>query len=295
MLQTNQWVDPIVKDCYHYYSDGTACSLLFGTDEEYVQAMNMAAALSILYGIKILAICLLNNHFHLVLKGRRANCAKFRDIYKRQIARYIRSCERKHLRVTMDPITTESRLRTLIIYVQRNCIGAGYAYLPQQYPWGTGNIFMVPEESFPHGIRVGSLSPPRARQFFRTHVQVPKEWEYDSKGMLMTQYWIDWQFVNYLFGTPRRYMASMHLKKDDAMAITSECRSRLLEDLSQKELRKLAADRFMTMVRKPASQCSLKERVLVAQKIWASTCGYSLKSIARATHVDPEVLRLLVE
>lgn len=289
-MENNRWADRPINDCYHYYSDGTICSQLFLEEKDYVKAMNIAAVLSFLYGIKILSITLMSNHFHMIIKGPREACQKFCMIFHRQISRGIDDIDPRELKTSMDLISSENELMTKIAYVQRNCIKAGFAYLPSEYPWGSGNIFFRPEESFVHGTRCGHSQRRTLLQFLKTRIDIPEEWEYDAKGMILTQFWIDWRFVNKLFASPNRYIAFLHQRKEVSTSIRMNCQSRLLEDFNMKELRKTANSLRMNLIGKELRDCSLKERLTIATKIWSSYYGYSLKSIARVLRIDYNVI-----
>lgn len=289
-METNVWADRPITDCYHFYSDGTICSELFIDVTDYVQAMNIAAVLSFLYGVKILSINLMSNHFHMVIKGKREACRKFSIIFHRQLSRILTSLEKRSLRTSMDPITSEEQLMTTIAYVQRNCIKAGYAYLPSSYPWGAGNIFFTPETEFDHGTRCGRLKRRALLESLNTRIDIPDEWEYDDKGMIMTHCWIDWRFVNQLYATPNRYLAFLHQRNEVATSIKMNCQSRLLEDLNMKELRKKAKEIRKSLIGKELQDCTLNEKLTVANRIWSTSFGYSLKSIARVLQLDYAVV-----
>ena len=289
-MEQKRWADHPINDCYHYYSDGTICTQLFFEEQDFVKAMNIAAVLSFLYGIKILSINLMSNHFHMIIKGPREACLKFKIIFHRQLSRVIDAIEPRELRTSIEPITSEEELMTKIAYVQRNCIKAGFAHLPSAYPWGGGDIFFKPESSFDHGTRCGRHQRRTLMELLKTRIDIPEDWEYDSKGMILTKCWIDWKYVNELFATPNRYIAFMHQKTEVAASIRINCQSRLVEDFSMKELRKLANSIRERTFGRELKDCALKERLTIATKIWTTTYGYSLKSIARVLRIDYDVI-----
>lgn len=295
MQKDNAWADRPVKDYYHYYSDGTICPVLFACDRDFIFGMNLAAALSFKFGVKVLCICLLGNHFHMLIKGPREACLRFSRYYQASLVRRLPEARSGTVKVTMDPISDETELMSVFAYVRRNCISAGFQYLPSVYPWGAGEIFFRPPSSFDHGTPLRNF-PVRARPvLLRTNVRLPDHWEVDGNGMVLTSFWIDWAHVNEIFQTPARYIAFMHQKKDLESTIRRRCSRRLIDDLSQKELHRKAASLSASMVGKSLNDCSLEEKLLVADRLWSDHVGYSPKSIARALRLDPEVLALFLK
>ena len=283
------------QEYFHLYSDGTVRTQLFNDDSDFIFGMNQAAIISHACGVRILCINLMATHFHVLLYGTQKDCQGFASRYAKRLKFSLPAAKGKgRIELSMDKLVSETETLSVFAYVIRNCTSAGYAYLPQFYPWGPGNIFFRPEETFAHGHLVSDMSVRCRREHFGTRLDIPMDWEYDDDGMIMTKFWIDWARVNTLFGSPHRFLAFLYQKKDLADSIKARCRHRLLEDLSQKELRTMVGELSVSMIGKRTADCSLQEKTLVARKIWRSTTGYSLRSIARALKVDPEIMEVLL-
>jgi hypothetical protein len=121
---------------------------------------------------------------------------------------------------------------------------------------------------------------------------LPGDWRVDSKGMLIPHSYLDWRFVERLFGTPIAFLAFLYQKKDLEISIDLESKTRIVQNASEKDLRKevgvMAADIFQ---RNSLSRCTTEEKIAIARKIWGEHLTYSLSTLARVTMLD----RILVE
>ena len=229
-----RWEEKPVEDCFHVYSDGTRMAVLFDTDEDKVHAMNLFPVLARHFGIRIYCIIVMDTHFHLVVCGPQEQVGKMVGEIKRLLCRYFRDSGRPHfvedgIRIEMDAIQTEEELMGKIIYVFRNNLDAGGRFLPEDYRWGIGSmIFHRRDTSRYH--RVGDLSIRERERLFKTREPIPDNWLYDDAGMLVPFSYIDVDYIERLFASPKRYIAFLFVRKKDLAKHDEDCARKFVEE-----------------------------------------------------------------
>lgn len=139
--------EPIVKNCWHFSTDGKGVDSLFYTVEDFVAGMNRIAALSDEYPeVIILAFVLMDTHVHFVLYGDFEACRRFVHEYVRRTSIYISNIygERhklRHLPIDYQEIGDQRYLKTVICYVIKNPPSGGLPYMSYDYPWSSGSLY----------------------------------------------------------------------------------------------------------------------------------------------------------
>lgn len=105
-----------------------------------------------LTGIRVLAFCLMDTHFHLVLQNRSGRMPEFFKQLNGQFAAYFRKRHGGKGYVFQDRyrsmlIQDDSYLMTAIAYVLNNPVKAGLASSFEQYPWSSGMLYFSDKES----------------------------------------------------------------------------------------------------------------------------------------------------
>ena len=289
-----RWEEKPVEDCFHVYSDGTRMAVLFDTDEDKIHAMNLLPILARHFGIRIYCIIVMDTHFHLVVCGPQEQVGKMVGEIKRLLGRYFRSSGRSHfvedgIRIGVDAIPTEEELMGKIIYVFRNNLDAGGRFLPEDYRWGIGSmIFHHRDASRYH--RVGNLGIKEREQLFQTRVSIPDNWLYDDAGMLVPFSYIDVDYIERLFGSPKRYIAFLHIRKKDLARHDEECARKFVEENDLKQLRKTADKHGRSLYNRPVQKLSQVERLSLAKTLWQNRATFSRKQLARAVHLSPDLI-----
>ena len=127
---------------FHVCTDGNALSWMFKDDTDFIGGVNRVGICSHLTGAKLVHYTLMDNHVHFLLMGDIPTCGEFINRYKHLTGRWISSRHKieGHMRglpTSIIPIRDEESLLTVMAYIDRNPIVAGYRYLPSEYPWGS--------------------------------------------------------------------------------------------------------------------------------------------------------------
>jgi len=205
-----------MKKYYLLSTDHLEDSLWFRDEEDFKVAMNYVAIQAVCNpNVSVLAFILMSNHVHFVLFGDRADIESYFCQFKHRYGIYMRRKYglKEFLRgnaVDIRPVPTENEaLERAIAYVHMNCVAANICSQPDQWPWGTGNVFF--NQMKPNGKRIGDLSA-RARNSILHSVccDLPGNWLINGEGYILPQEYVDVKAVENCFHTPRRMNYFQH-------------------------------------------------------------------------------------
>lgn len=288
------WERHPVEDCYHIYSDGTRVSVLFESPEDKVFARNLIAVLAFLYQIRIYCDVVMDTHFHLVAHGRPEDIKRFVAQLKRLLIRYVRRTGRPYLLeeglwISSDLLHDDVEVMDKIIYVYRNPMDAGYPYLPENYPWGVGRLFFQVDTAVAVR-RVQDMTVDEMRALFHTRSTLPDTWEVDANGMLLPRCYIDLDTVHKWFGSPRRFIAFLYVKKKDITKQDEQCARAFLEKRADVELRAEAQAESERLFGRKITRLNQAERLHIASILWQNRRTLSRKQLARAVKMKPDLI-----
>lgn len=280
----------------HVYSNGKTVKTIFETDEQHVFGMNLIAICAHACGVRVLCPEVMNTHFHVIVQGEPAACARYGKMLQRLLARWISLSGREMLapngiEVSCDPIDTINELRNKFMYVYRNAITAGFPRMPWAYRWGPGDIFFADPIDRSRYNRIGDISVSAAQALFHTKNELPPEWLYDDLRMIAPASYVDVGYVESLFVNPRFFIAYLRQRKDIESAIDKEVARKAVDNFDEKELRSEAKELARTLFgRKSVKETPFEERFEIARKLWNSRRTYSIPILARVSYLDKSML-----
>ena len=301
-MDLKQWEEVPVKNFGHVFSDGGAADIPFRDDCDKVFAMNLSARLGFSCGVDVLCQEVIETHLHSVIHGEPDNCRHYvAELHRQLICHYKRAGKAdllgKGLFVNILPIETRTSLMNRIVYVMRQVLDTGYPYLPQDYHFGPGNIYLVSEETIRANRaaggairRIGDMRYRERYMLFRTHVRLPEDWLVDESGLILPSCYLRYDMVNDLFKTPRSFIAFLHIKKDNDEQIRQLCRRRQIESLTLKDLREKAEALCRSWLGKSLRQASVTERLKTASRMIRDGYAFQSAALAKAVFLSPEDL-----
>ena len=289
-----QWERHPVQDCYHICSDGTRVSVLFELPKDKVFAMNLIAALAHKYHLRVYCPVVMDTHFHLVGQGRAEDIASFITQMKRLLTMYFHRTGRDYLLkdgiwIHPEPIRDDIELMQKIIYAFRNPMDAGYPFLPEDYPWGVGRLFFHPVPEL-KGKRVGDMTVRQKRELFHTRMDIPDDWRLDENGMIVPSCFVDVDAVLELFGSPKRFIAFLFVRKKDLAEQEANDARVFLEKRGDSELNAEANTEGERQFGRLISELTQAERIQVAKILWQNRRTLSRKQLARAVKMNPAII-----
>ncbi len=159
---------------YHVVARGNNKQIIFEDEADYRRFLGLLRECKHLYGIKILAWSLMENHVHLCVEDPDNNLADFMHRLLGCYAMYLNARHGRggHLfqdRYFSDPIIDESQLLECVRYITNNCLYAGICS-PEEYPWNSDHEYTdVPDIVSPE-IVLGLLGGAQQyREFISSH------------------------------------------------------------------------------------------------------------------------------
>ena len=301
-------------NCFHVCTDGNALPWMFKDDTDFINGINRIGICSHLTGVRVISYVLMDNHLHFLLCGSMPLCKEFITRYKHLTGKYIysRYSIKGHLRglpTGIIPIEDEENLLSVIAYIDRNPVVAGYRYLPSEYPWGTaryvfkGNALLETENAAAGTSReicaggeicrnlteLGTISAKGRYERLGTRENLPDHWILESSGIIHPCCFFNPKIIESIFKTPARYI--YHLSKKLEGEIDATIHNGKKSFLPDKELRPAVAELAATLFgTADVRTLNIASRLLIARKLryeYASTH----KQIARMLHLDAETLK----
>lgn len=283
-----------VKNFWHVYSNGECSDLLFHQEENLIFSMNQLAILTHERGIDVLEFSFMDTHFHLILHGEEALVKSFMAYYKRALTLFLKMHKNQFnfgydLIVSIKSLSNLGLVREALTYVRRNGMDAEKRYVAWDYAGGTGDIFFRKE--LRHGHRLDEIEARRLKNMFKTHKDLPREWEFDDKGKILPQCYVNIGLVEKVFMSPRVYLWAMG-RKTDQMAYGLNIDAKKSMSLTDLEV---ACDYHCRKI----FGCGLKDANATKRLSLASymigRCGFpNCKSLARALRLSSQSLDSLM-
>lgn len=192
---------------YHLYTDGRYQPIIFKEESDFVFGMN-AVAMSVLHcKVRIFAFTLMDNHVHFVVDGDSSEAGKFIRNYKWRLSNHF-NWKFVEKGSGMKEIFGSYHLKIAIAYCLRNPFVAGMVPHPCRYQWSSaGGCFALPGNDRSRDVlkRVGELGVRERRKLFLTRQEIPEDYLFDGKGMILPSCYVAIAEVERLFSNKGNY------------------------------------------------------------------------------------------
>ena len=136
----------IIKNCWHFSTDGKAVDVMFEDDDDFIAGMNRIYITVSGFNVVILAFSLMDTHVHFVLYGEFEECNRFMHEYIRRTSQYISKVHGERHKLDMvpidyQPVTDDAYLKTVICYTIKNAPVGGLPFTAWDYPWSSGPLY----------------------------------------------------------------------------------------------------------------------------------------------------------
>jgi putative transposase len=129
--------------CYHVLNRGNARSEVFHKGDDYQAFLDLIAEAQLRVPMRVLAFCLMPNHFHLALWPRDdGDLSRWMHwLLTTHVRRYLRHYHSSgHVwqgRFKAFPIQKDEHLLTVLRYIERNPLRAGLVPTAEHWPWSS--------------------------------------------------------------------------------------------------------------------------------------------------------------
>ena len=287
------------KRFFHWCCNGLTTDLLFANTQKFIAGMNRIAVCWLYCSakgrpVKIIAFCLLNNHFHFVLYGTEEDCEFFMEHYRYLAGKWVAKHRGERLHGSIElghwPADGLNKVREKVIYTLRQTLEAGLRITPQGYAWCSARLMFYDNSFLLHNARVASdFSARTTRGFVFSEIAIPGKWLFLPNGMIWPGEYTDVQLAEGLFSGVKDFMYSLNNGNIDR-SVLSEI-SAEAPSLPDTEVRDKAESIASAVFgRKAFKYCPAEERIKIAGFIRQDLhCGY--KQLARIVRMREEDLR----
>ena len=205
--------EQVMEEFYHFYTDGKYQPTVFLKDSDFVYGMN-ATALCASHGkVGIMAFCLMDNHFHFVLKGSSADVEEFARNYKSVLSKYLcrkygKPAPLHYAKSGFRRIEDPYSLKIAIAYCLRNPFVAGIVPHPCWYSWGSAGCYFAWQGNNNVSSdlkKIGELGVRERRRLFMTRQEIPEDYLFNDKGMIHPSCYVAATEVERLFSNKGNY------------------------------------------------------------------------------------------
>jgi len=187
---------------YHYMVRGNCRWVMFWTNPEFIVALNCLALVAYDFGATIYAICVMDNHIHIIFRCLRSNVVEFVRAFRNSLSKNVRREQglsgslgsRGYKLVELKSI---QEIKDAIIYCFRNPRHHGVSVDIWNYPWSTIRLYFGNGKVDQYKI---ATDPKFIKQFIPQHRKLPKGWLMTTEGLILPQNYVDVSLVEELFG-----------------------------------------------------------------------------------------------
>lgn len=283
-------MDEAINDIWHVFSDGTRADIPFNSVEDKVFGWNSVAICAEIAGVRVWVVTVNDTHFHTLVKGSEERAERYRCLLQQRLQRHFPG---ENIHVALRPVTIREKVLSRFMYAYRNCMDF-YRKLPGEYPWGCGHLYFSEQKNFFKGRKVGNMSWREQYRLFRTKHPIPTEWLIDGDGRILPECFVDYEAVERFFRGPRTFIAFLYVRKEDEAAIKQEIYQDYLKSRTLQELRKTGNRYSVNYCGKKLAHAPFEIRLKVAGRMIREGISGKSVSLAKALHLQPDDLRLLV-
>ncbi len=277
---------------------GLEKDLWFWDDEDYVNGMNCVPVCAVTADVIVYCFCLMSNHVHFILKGRKENCIKFIREYKRLRSRQmtLRYGDEHSIdgsQISISLVDSVDYMRTAIAYVMRNPMSAGLKVFPTEYRWSSSNLYFADRAFKNAGLkRLGDISISGRRRLFRTKIQLSDDYLVEADGVIFPGSYVDYAAVESLFGYPQKLAYCLSSTKD----IEVELMTGVLAKANYKDselrvsLEVICQEKYQG---KSYGLLRIEDRYRAAREL-RRLYGVGLKQLSRVTALEIDSLKNLI-
>ena len=201
-MKRNDFKDPFKgqRGCYHFSTHHLEKQRIFRNDSDYIFGVNSLAIKLPCYDVQVLAYCMMDNHFHLLLTGMYCQCLAFYDNVVLRIAQYVKnnygvSGILKRGDLDIVAVQSEQQMKEEICYIHRNPYKARIES-PLAYRWSSADVYFNSVRIT--GMPVGMMKNKEREKVFKTHLNIPDEYEHRD-GRILNVSFVAYQKVSERF------------------------------------------------------------------------------------------------
>lgn len=274
------------EEYFHVCTDGLSRSMIFRTDEDFINGMNDVAVCALQRPVRLQCFCLMSNHVHFVMKGEYETCNRFIRLFKRRINTRIADFNAETAIIRID---SQDYMKKVIAYVLRNPMAAHINITPWNYRWSSIGTYFSRMKGRNYGDKQASgMSIRQKRALLNSKTALPDEYELSPDGMIYPYNYVDYEFVERLYRSPAEFIYHLSVNNDRIL----EMETGVLKHghYNDQELYNSMREICRTEFKKSGIECLTIEEKLNLAEILRKHYGAGTKQISRVTGIDPILL-----
>ena len=259
---------------------------MFTDRQDFIYAVNSLAILLPSEKVQIIAYCLMDTHFHLLLLGVLSDCLAYVDTVLHRLSLQLKTgiCQTNHLEIT--PVKDVVHLRNEICYIHRNPYKARMAS-PQAYPWSSASLYFCPY--FEKGEPIGELGKRDQRKLFHTGLTIKPHMKHRD-GLILPTSFVSLTLGQKAFDNSVQYFDILRRYNLEAEVAQSHGIHESIT-FSDKEMKEKIAIILQNEYHvKDLHQLGRKDLLLLARKL-SSRFGVREKQLVRLLGLEPRILQ----
>lgn len=284
---------------HHCATKGFDHSILFLNEQEYIAGMNrIGICLAAVFGVQLIAFCLMDNHVHFILYGTKADCLKWMNLYYRLTMiwqghhRSEGVVDEKWLYNAWQIVDPDD-LRQKVVYVHRNPTVAAMWLIPSGYRWSSARlIFADSTDLLSQKIPIGGLSRYEIRKRFETKILLPADWFMLADGMIWPGCYTRTDLVERLFGHPWKYLYELNQQVESGINLEMWGNRISLPDHDAVKIASTEALRRFGV--SDLEMLDVQQRIILGKALRKKT-GANVKQLSRILHIMQADLKSLFE
>ena len=258
---------------YHLCSKGEASFDLFTTQDDFQNAMNLVAFCKLKTQVEMLAFCIMNNHFHFVLKATRIQGIEFASLLENRYNRW-RSAQNLYKIEALEwslEIVPDSDAYKVIGYVLRNPL-VFWDRIPQDYKFSTCSLYFRTPEYFEELHKcfltpVGEMSVRELRRSTNSKIEWPTDWLMTKDGYIWPGSYVNIKLVERYFYKMSTYFYYITSNKIETEDITKSFNnSRILLNDGELSYKAITLAKELTG-KDTIAELSIDQRLKIAEKL----------------------------
>lgn len=280
------------KHYYHLYSEGRQEEVLFESNSEFVDGMNLVGTVACKTGIRVMAFCLMNTHFHFVVHGSEEDVEEFASKVSQMYMLRRKSwdmCGVEPVRIDWNAklLSENEYLQTAIGYVVRNSMEITNKIAVTDYPWSSAGLYFRGREFWQYVKgRYRKAGEYTVRELYRilgSRVVIPDNWLIVNDSYIWPGNYVDITGCEGIFGSYSSFMffviAKAKRNADEFRCYNSRI---LMPDTEVREVARSIADELYGL--RDLRSLDLEKRKAVALQL-VSRLGCKEKQIERVMHL----------
>jgi len=216
-MRPDHFQDPFhgKEGIYQFTMEHLEKARLFRSESDYDYGVNSIALAACEHPkTRVLCYSLMDNHLHLLLRGRYEDCQKFYLWLIRRLRimlkqRYNVTGLLKDMAFDVSAITDDRMFINEVAYIIRNTYKARM-YSPFSFPWNSADTYFNPLREAVRGTRFDIMQVSEVKALLQSHTKVPGNWEHID-GRILNRCFVDYNYVEKRIGDSLRFFDKIRL------------------------------------------------------------------------------------